>query len=110
MSLLVLTYVEGAVRLRVRLQPRASRDRIVGLHGTALKAQVTAPPVEGAANAALEQLVAQAVGVGRSSVRVISGITSREKVVEVATLDSVAIARRLERLATDKPPSPSELR
>ena len=99
MSAPFLSPVPGGVRVRVRVQPRAAHNRIVGHHGDALKAQVTAPPVDGEANAALERLFAAAAGVRRSTVRVVSGAKSRDKVVEVTTSDVATATARLERLA-----------
>jgi uncharacterized protein len=86
----------GSVRFAVHVQPRASRSEIVGLHGDALKVRLTAPPVDGAANAALVELLAAALGVPRRAVRVVAGSTSRGKIVEV---DGVAVEniRRLAR-------------
>jgi uncharacterized protein (TIGR00251 family) len=87
---------QGTIRFSVRVQPRASRSEIVGLHGDALKVRLSAPPVDGAANAALVELLAAALGVPRRSVRVVSGATSRGKIVEV---DGVGVEnmRRLAR-------------
>lgn len=76
--------VPGGVRIAVRLQPKAARDRIAGPHGEALKIAVTAPPVEGKANAHLARLLAKRLGVARGAVRIVSGELSRDKVVEVA--------------------------
>jgi uncharacterized protein len=73
----------GSVRFSVRVQPRAARSEIVGLHGDALKVRLSAPPVDGAANVALVELLADALGVPRRCVRIVSGATSRGKVVEV---------------------------
>jgi uncharacterized protein (TIGR00251 family) len=87
---------EGTIRFPVRVQPRASRSEIVGLHGDALKVRISAPPVDGAANAALVELLAAALGVPRRSVRVVSGATSRGKIVEVDGVD-VENIRRLAR-------------
>ena len=101
MSSPFLTPVAGGVRLRVRLQPRSSHNRIVGLRGDALKVQVTAPPVEGEAHAALERVVAGAIAVPRSAVRVVGGAKSRDKVVEIATADGAAVSMLLERLAVN---------
>ena len=86
------------MRFAVRVQPRASRSEIVGLHGDALKVRLTAPPVDGAANAALIELIASALGVARRAVRVVSGATSRGKVVEVDGVD-VENMSRLARLS-----------
>ena len=71
------------LRFRVRVQPRASRSEVSGLHGDALKVRVTAAPVEGAANAAVIELMAGVLGVPRGSIRIVSGEASRNKVVEV---------------------------
>ena len=67
----------------MRVQPRAARSEIVGVHGDALKVRVAAPPVDGAANAALVELLAAALGIPRRAVRVIAGESSRSKIVEV---------------------------
>jgi uncharacterized protein (TIGR00251 family) len=69
--------------LHVRLQPRARRDEVVGERAGALVVRVTAPPVDGKANAALCAFVARAVGVAPSKVSVVRGQTSRDKVVRV---------------------------
>ncbi len=84
------------LRLRVRLQPRASRDRIVGWHGTAVKIQVHAPPIDGAANAALVDLLARTLAVPHRAVHIVQGSTSRDKVVEIGTGDPAACQRRLD--------------
>ena len=70
-------------RIRVRLTPRSARDEIVAWQGDALRVRVTAPPVEGRANAALEKLLANALGLPRSAVRVASGARAREKTVAI---------------------------
>lgn len=82
-SFVVTERADGAVRFAVRVQPRASRSGIEGVHGEALKVRLSAPPVDGAANEALVALLADALGVGRREVRVVSGGTSRSKIVEV---------------------------
>jgi uncharacterized protein (TIGR00251 family) len=83
MTTLRIDHREGRVRFAVRVQPRASRSEIVGLHGDALQVRLAAPPVDGAANAALVELLAAALGVPRRAVRVAAGATSRGKIVEV---------------------------
>jgi uncharacterized protein (TIGR00251 family) len=83
-------------RLQVHLQPRGSQNRILGRHGDAIKVQVQAPPVKGAANAALIEVLAAALGVPRRSIHILRGATSRTKLVEIHTSDSTACQRRLE--------------
>ena len=79
---------DGGVRVTVHVQPRAARSGIAGVHGTALKVRVSAPPAGGAANDALVQLLAERFGVPRRSVRVVAGHASRTKIVE---LDGVSV-------------------
>ncbi|MCW5712956.1 MAG: DUF167 domain-containing protein [Bauldia sp.] len=81
--------VAGALRIRVRLTPRAALDRVDGRSllsdGTeVLAARVRAAPEAGAANAALERLIAGAFGRPRSAVRVARGGTARLKEVEIS--------------------------
>lgn len=83
-------------RFAVRVQPRASRDEVVGVQESHLRVRLTAPPVEGQANAALVDLLAKRLGVRRSAVSIVSGETGRLKWVEVAGLTPAELVRRLE--------------
>ena len=65
--------------LRVRVQPKASRDEFCGLQGEALKVRITAPPVDGKANAHLIKFLAKQFGVAKSSITLISGESGRDK-------------------------------
>jgi uncharacterized protein (TIGR00251 family) len=87
------------LRFRVHLQPRSARTRIVGRHGEALKIQVQAPPVGGAANDALVNLLAKVLGVPRRAVRIAHGSSSRSKVVEVQAKSPDACVQRLHEAA-----------
>jgi uncharacterized protein (TIGR00251 family) len=71
----------------VLVQPRASRARIGPVHGDRLKIAVTAPPVDGEANAAVIELLARSLGVSRSAVDVVAGAASRRKTIHVAGVD-----------------------
>ncbi|MBA9006489.1 DUF167 domain-containing protein [Thermomonospora cellulosilytica] len=73
-----------AVRVAIRVGPGASRTRVGGGHGDALVVKVTARAVEGRATEAALRAVADALGVRRRDVTLVSGATSRDKVVEVA--------------------------
>jgi len=86
--------VQG-VLLRIHLQPRAARDRVVGLHGEALKVMLTAPPVENAANSALLTFLAALLQVPRTSVSLVFGAKSREKRVLVSTTNPQHVTQRL---------------
>ena len=91
MSALDLEEREGAVRFSVRVSPRASKVAIGGVHGGALKVKVTAPPVDGAANAAVIAAIAKRLGVPKRAVQIVSGESSRDKRLEVRGVDVLAI-------------------
>jgi len=81
------------VRFSVRLQPRASRNEIVGLQASSLKIRVTAPPVDGLANQALMDFLSELLGISRRNVCIVSGHSSRTKVVEVSEVGLDAVQR-----------------
>lgn len=90
----------GSDLLRVRVQPRASSAGVVGWREDgALAVRVAAPPVDGAANAAVGALLAEALGVRVSAVRIVHGAGSRDKLVRVAGLTADDVRRRLARAA-----------
>ena len=88
---------ENGLTLRVRVQPRASKDALAGERDGALVVRLKAPPVDGAANQALTRFLGEALDVAPSAVRIVSGAGGRNKLVAVAGID-VATARA--RLAT----------
>jgi len=82
------------------MQPRASRNEIVGLQGEALKVRVTAPAIEGAAKAALIEFLADRLGVGRAAVRIVTGQHARRKLVEVVGIDAERMRRLVASVST----------
>jgi uncharacterized protein len=81
------------VRFRVRLQPRASRNEIAGALDGVLRVRLHAPPVDGAANEALVAFLAERLAVPRRGVRIVTGATSRTKMIEVEGVSSAAVER-----------------
>ena len=79
----------------MRLQPRARREEIVGERGDTVVVRVTAPPVDGRANAALVALVAKRAGVPKRSVRIARGERSRDKLVRVSGVSASDLRRAL---------------
>ena len=96
---LTITVRADAVRFAVRVIPRARRSAIEGVHGGGLKVRLTAPPVDDAANDELVEVLAKALGVPRSRVRIVGGGHSRSKVVEVAGATGDAVRRMSEERA-----------
>jgi len=83
-----------ATLIEIKAVPGASRSRIAGLHGDAVKVQIAAAPEKGRANEALCALVAETLGVARRDVAVVRGATSAKKTLRVEGLSPDA-ARRL---------------
>lgn len=71
------------VEVDVRVQPRASREAIVGIHDGALKIALSAPPVDGEANAALVAFVAKSLGLPKSAVTIVRGERGRSKTLRI---------------------------
>lgn len=84
---------EDGVRFPVHVQPRASRSEVVGVHGDALKVRLSAPPVDGAANAALIDLLAEVFAVRRDAIRILAGRSARAKLVEVTGVNGDDVRR-----------------
>ncbi len=82
----------------LKVHPCARKNAIAGEIGDALKLALTAPPVEGKANEACIAYLAEALGVSRAVVAIVSGETSRQKVVRVSGFAAEEIRRRLNKL------------
>jgi len=78
----VCTCADGLV-LRLYIQPKASRDTIIGLHGDEVKVAITAPPVDGQANAHLVKYLAKQFRVAKSQVLIEKGELGRHKQVKI---------------------------
>lgn len=81
-------------RINVRVTPRAGRNAVEGTRDGALLVRVAAPPVDGAANEAVARVIAEALGIAPTRVRVVSGGGGRRKVVGVRGLDRAEIMAR----------------
>jgi uncharacterized protein (TIGR00251 family) len=80
--------VSASARLHVRVAPGASRPGVVGRHGSAWKLRVAAAPQNGKANDAVVRLLARALALPVRSVVIVSGHSSRDKIVELVGIDS----------------------
>jgi len=95
-----LTLTDEGVILRVRVQPRASRNRILGGYGGALKLALSAPPVEGAANQACIELLAKVFGLKNAQVQIKNGQKSRNKQVLLQGIEPEQVEERLKEILT----------
>lgn len=81
--------------IKVRVQPKSSRNQVDGFQDGALRVRVTAAPTEGQANAAVIAILAKTLGVSKSRLEIIRGYSSRDKVVSVDTLTDQEVRRKL---------------
>jgi uncharacterized protein (TIGR00251 family) len=95
MGALEIMAVPAGARFPVLVAPRASREAILGAHDGALKVALTAPPVDGEANAALVALLAKRLGVAKGNVTLVQGARSKRKTVEVAGVEPAEVAALL---------------
>ena len=82
--------------IKIRVQPKSSRNQVDGFQDGALRVRVTAAPTEGQANAAVIALLAKTLGVSKSRLEIIRGYSSRDKVVSVDTLTEQEVQRKIE--------------
>jgi uncharacterized protein (TIGR00251 family) len=94
-SALTLTVKDGEVRVEVRAKPRAKKSAIVGARDGALEVAIAARPVDGAANAELVSVLAEALEVPRSGVRIVRGEGGRNKLIAIAGLGEGDVRARL---------------
>jgi uncharacterized protein len=83
------------VRLRLHVQPRASRNELTGLHGNALKLRIAAPAADGAANRELIRFLAERLGVPTRDLEIVSGLGSRRKTLLVLGVPAALVRSRL---------------
>ena len=82
--------------IKIRVQPKSSRNQVDGFQDGTLRVRVTAAPTEGQANAAVIALLAKTLGVSKSRLEIIRGYSSRDKVVSVDTLTEQEVRRKIE--------------
>ena len=87
--------LSNAVIISVRVIPRAGRSGVAGVRGDALLVRLHAPPIDGAANLELIEVIAEALAVPRRAVSIASGDRSRQKRVRVEGIDAATAASRL---------------
>ena len=83
MSDAFFSWQKDTLVLRIYVQPRASRDEIVGLYGASLKVRITAPPVDGKANEHLLKFLAKEFGVTRHQITMTAGTQGRHKQLRI---------------------------
>lgn len=85
----------GYIYIHIHVQPRASKNEVVGIHGDSLKVRLTSPPVEGAANSLLVEFMAKKLGIAKSMIEIVSGEKSRHKTLRVEGLSKAEAVNAL---------------
>ncbi|HIP83224.1 MAG TPA: YggU family protein [Desulfocapsa sulfexigens] len=92
-------YKDGRILIRIYVQPRASRNAFIGIHDDAVKLAITAPPVDGKANAAVVKYLASFFRIKKKDLEIISGLQSRRKSLLVTGLSEEEIRARMQEVS-----------
>ncbi|MBI5427687.1 MAG: YggU family protein [Nitrospinae bacterium] len=92
------------IQFAATIQPRSSRNEITGLHNDALKIRLTSPPVEGAANRLCVKFLAKALDVSPSRIAIVSGLSGRNKTIQIEAMDEKAFLEKLQAIVPDLKP------
>jgi hypothetical protein len=92
----------SSVSLAIHVQPKASRTRIAGFHGDAVKLCITSPPVDGKANAAVIQFLAKLFKIPKNAITITRGETSRDKGLLITGIRAAEAAAILSPLLADR--------
>lgn len=80
---------KGGIVIEVKVEPRSSKKGIAGVMDNIVKVKLTAPPVEGEANEQLIEVLSELTGARKSDIRIVRGLSSRRKVVEIRGVDNI---------------------
>lgn len=86
----------GFVYLQIHIQPRASKNEVVGIYNGALKIRVTSPPVEGAANDLLMRFISKWLELPKSGVEIVSGDKSRHKILKIQGASMAEVSKLID--------------
>jgi uncharacterized protein len=81
---------KNGIMIEVKVEPRSSRRQITGVMcNEVLKVKLTAPPVDGSANEQLIELISEVTGVKKSCIKIVRGLSSKRKVVEITGVEKI---------------------
>ena len=91
----MITDTRGGAAIAVRVVPRAAKSEIAGIRDGAVLVRLNAPPVDGAANAELIEVIADALDVPKRAITITSGETSRKKTLRISGMSAASILTKL---------------
>ncbi len=80
---------KDGIVIEVKVEPRSSKKGIAGVMDNVLKVKLTAPPVEGEANEQLVEVISEVTGVRKSNIRIVRGLSSKRKIVEIKGVEGI---------------------
>jgi len=89
---------KNGIRFSATIQPKSSQNAIVGIHDESLKIRLTSPPVDGAANKACVKFLAKQIGVSPANVSIVSGLTSRKKIIQIDDITEEAFLQTIQQI------------
>ena len=92
---LTINACENGIRFSAVIQPRSSQSEISGIYNHSLKIRLTSPPVDGAANKTCIKCMAKWLGMSPSQVRIVSGLSSKNKTIEIDAIDESVFFKKL---------------
>jgi uncharacterized protein (TIGR00251 family) len=90
-----VSFSERQARISLRVYPNAARNEVAGFADGVLRVKVAAPPLQGRANRELLAFLSQVLGVGKGTLTIIKGHTSRDKVIAISGLSQEEVIGRL---------------
>ena len=87
--------INGGVKLHLFIQPKSSKNEIVGIHDGKLKIKITAPPVDGKANAALVEFLSDIFEIPKRQIEITKGDTGRNKTVILMGVSRIIIEEKV---------------
>ncbi|MEC7641638.1 MAG: DUF167 domain-containing protein [Nitrospinota bacterium] len=87
--------VEGGIQFSAAIQPRSSKNQVVGVHNSALKVRLTSPPVEWAANRSCIKVLGKFLGISPSRIGIAVGLTSKNKTIHIEGMTEESLLKKL---------------
>ena len=89
---------KNGIRFSATIQPKSSKNTIVGFYDESLKIKLTAPPVEGAANKACIKFLAKQLGVSPANISIVTGLTGRKKTIQIDDFSEEEFLQTIEQI------------
>ncbi|MDP8263376.1 MAG: DUF167 domain-containing protein [Candidatus Ancaeobacter aquaticus] len=97
MTKIDVTETKAGLILKVKVQPKANHDQVIGMYDGGIKIKIQSPPVDGKANKACESFLSKLLGIPKGGVSLVKGLTSKNKMFRISGLDKNELVAILEK-------------